>query len=66
MKNRILTALAIIFVRIAWLIPGASHRWAHRLKAERKAAYDALWNAGYCSKCGAHFGMHDNSDRCPV
>ena len=26
-----------IFVFVAWLIPGKSHRWAKKLKAERKA-----------------------------
>ena len=28
---------AHMFVFIAWLIPGNSHRWARKIKAERKA-----------------------------
>jgi hypothetical protein len=41
--------LSRIFVSIAWCIPGASHRWAKRLMAERKAAMDA------CDKYGLKF-----------
>ena len=58
--------LAHIMVWVAWTIPGRSHAWARRLMAERKAGRDAMFDAGYCEKYGAHFGMHDNSDEYPV
>ena len=34
--------LAHIVVRIAWIIPGASHRWARQLMAERRAGKAAV------------------------
>ena len=34
--------IALIMVNIAWCIPGPPHRWARRLKAERKAGQDAV------------------------
>ena len=35
-----------IIVNVAWCIPFAPHRWARRLKAERKAGLKATeaWN----------------------
>lgn len=38
MITRLIGVGAVLFVWSAWLIPGASHRWATRLTAERKAA----------------------------
>lgn len=35
-------ALAAVLVFFAWLIPGRPHRWACRLRAERRASYGRL------------------------
>ena len=33
--------LGHLIIAIAWCIPGRAHRWAVRLRAERKAAIEA-------------------------
>ena len=35
------TIIAKIIVAIAWCIPGRAHRWAKRVRAQRKAAIEA-------------------------